>query len=89
MLRPLKRLVKASKKKGGPTKGILLKGVFIPKLLNNPLRYCSFINLDFPLSDYAHFDKSIILPFLVFTTFGFLISVFLYTSDNMITSFRK
>ena len=30
-----------------PTKGILLKGVFIPKLLNNPLASCSLINFDF------------------------------------------
>ena len=47
--------------KGGPTKGILLKGVFIPKLLNIPLAFSSLINFDFLLSHIAHFDKSIIL----------------------------
>ena len=42
----------------GPTKGILLKGVFIPKLLNNPLASCCLINFDYLLSHTAHFDKS-------------------------------
>ena len=55
---------------------------FIPvKLLNIPLDCCSLVNFDFLLLHTAHFDKSIILlPFLVFTTFGFLLSVFFYTS---------
>ena len=48
------------------TKKILVKGVFIPKLLNNPLASCCLINC----------DKSIILPFFVLATFGFLLSVF-------------
>ena len=30
--------------------------------LNNPLAYCSLINLNFLLIYTAHFDKSIILP---------------------------
>ena len=55
---------------------MLLKGIFIPKLINNPLAFCSLINLDFLLSHTVHFDKSIILPLFVFTTFGFLLSVF-------------
>ena len=43
--------------KRGPTKGTLLKGAFIPKLLNNPLASCCLINFDFLLSQTAHFDK--------------------------------
>ena len=67
-------------KQRGPTKGSLLKGVFIPKLLNNLLASCSLINLDSLLSHTAHFDKSIILFFFVLTTFGFLLSVFFLLS---------
>ena len=63
-------------KKRGPNKGNWLKGVFIPKLLNNLLVSCSLINFDVLLTQTAHFDKSIILPFFFLTTFGFLISVF-------------
>ena len=63
-------------KQRGPTKRNLLKCFFITKLLNNPLASCSLINLNFLLSHTAHFDKSIILPFFVFTTFRFLFSVF-------------
>ena len=46
------------------------------KLLNNPFGRCSLRNFNFLLSHNAHFDKSIILPFLVFTTCGFVLSVF-------------
>ena len=53
-----------------------MKGVLIPKLLSNPLAYCSLRNFDFLLLHTKHFDKSIILPFFVLTTFGFLLSVF-------------
>ena len=71
-------------------KRILLIGVFIPKLLNNPLASCSLINFDFLLSHTAHFDKSIIHPFLpFFPTFGFFLLYFFYTSNNMITLFYK
>ena len=62
--------------KRGPTKGIVLKRIFIPKLLNNPLAFYCLINFDFLLSHTAHFDKRIILLFFVFTTFAFLLSVF-------------
>ena len=61
-------------KKRGPTKGILLKGVLIPRLLNNPLASWSLINFDFLQT--AHFDKIIILPFFVLAAFGLFISVF-------------
>ena len=58
--------------------GILLKtGTFTPsKLLRNPLVSSSLRNFDFLLLHTDHFDKSIILPFLAFTSFGFLFSVF-------------
>ena len=65
----------------------LLKGVFIPKLLNNLLASCSLINFDFLLSHTADFDKSIILLFFVLKTFGFLLSVFflhLKQYDNIV-----
>ena len=47
----------------------------MPKLLNNPLASCSFINLDFVLPHTAHFDDIIVLPFLVFNTFRSIFSV--------------
>ena len=50
---------------------------FIPnKLLNNHVATCSLRNFNFLLLQTAHFDKSITFPFLVLTTFGFLLSVF-------------
>ena len=52
------------------------KGVFSPRLHNDPIASCSLINFNFLQSHTEHFDKSIILPFFVFATFGFLLSVF-------------
>ena len=51
----------------------LLKiGTLIPvNLLNNTLASFSLTNIKFLLSHTAHFYKSISIPFLVFTTFGF------------------
>ena len=57
-------------------KTILLKIVFIPKLINSPVASCYIINIDFLLSHTAHFDKSFIIPFLVLATFELLLSVF-------------
>ena len=57
-------------------KGILYKAALIPKLFNDPLPSCSLINFYFLLIHTENFDKSIILPFLVFTTFVFLLPVF-------------
>ena len=52
-------------------------GTFIPvNLFNNTLSSCSLRNFDFLLLHTAHFDKSIILPFLVLKTFEFLHCVF-------------
>ena len=59
----------------------------MPKLLNNPFACCSLIYFDFLLSHIAHFDKIIVLPLLVFETFGFMLSVFFYTLNNMIALF--
>ena len=59
-----------------PNSGTLLKGVLIPKLLNNPYASCSFINLDFLLPHAAQFDDKAILAFLVLTIFASLFSVF-------------
>ena len=59
----------------------------MPKLLNNPFACCSLINFDFLLPHMAHFDKIIILPLVVFETFGFMLSVFFYTLNNRITLF--
>lgn len=49
--------------------GILLNNLLIPKLLSNSLFYSSLINLDFLLPYTIHFDDSIVLVFLVFSTF--------------------
>ena len=62
--------------KRGPTKWILLTGVFVPKPLKNRLASCSLINLGFLLTHSAHFDKGIILPFFVFTTWIFTFCIF-------------
>ena len=51
------------------------EGVLIPNLLNNPVAYCSLINLDFLILHTAHFDKTIVFPLLVFKTFRFILSV--------------
>ena len=52
-------------------------GFFFPvKLHNNPLVSCSLRNFHFLLLRTKHFDKNIILPFLVFKIFGFLFPVF-------------
>ena len=53
-----------------------LKVSLFLKLLNDPLASYFLISFDFLLSHTVHFDKSFILPFFVFTTFGFLLSLF-------------
>ena len=51
---------------------------FIPaNLLINLLASYTLISFDFLPSQTAHFDKTIILQFLGFRTFGFLVSVLL------------
>ena len=54
-----------------PNIGILLKGVFNPKLLNNPLASCFLINLGFLLSNTEYFDKSVTFLYLPFQHWGF------------------
>ena len=67
----------------------LLKNGTIPpnKLLNNTLASCSLRNFDFLILHTEDFNKSIILPFFVFKTSGFLLCVFFYTLNNKITLF--
>ena len=57
------------------------------KLLNNPVASCCLINFEFLLLHTEHFDKDNILSFLVLTTFGFLLSVYFYISNNETTLF--
>ena len=66
-------------KKVSPNNGILLKGVLIPRLLNNPFASCSLINFDFLALHIAHFDDNIVLPFIAFETTGLVLSVFCFT----------
>ena len=68
-----------------PNTGILLNGVLRPKLFNNPFACCSLINFDFLLPHMTYVDKNIVLPLVVFQTFGFILSVFFYTLNNMTT----
>ena len=56
-----------------PTKRTLLKVVFNPKLLNNPLVSRSLINLDFLVMHTAYFDKIISFPLFAFAIVRFLI----------------
>ena len=52
-------------KERGPVKRILLNGVLILKLPNNPFASCFLINFDFLLPHISQFDNIIILPLLV------------------------
>ena len=55
----------------------LRDGIYAPvKLRNNFLASCFLRKFDFWLLHTAYFDKSIILPFLIITTLGYLRSVF-------------
>ena len=61
--------------------GILLKGVLIPNLLNNPFTSCFSINPDFLLPQTTHFDDKANLPFLGFIIFA---SLFCICLNNML-----
>ena len=61
--------------KTSPNIGILLKGVLIPRFLNNHFASCSLINSIFLLPHTVHFDNIFVL-FLVFETLGFMFPVF-------------
>ena len=43
--------------------------------LNMHFTSCTFINLDFLVPNVVHFHNNIVLPLLVFETFGFILSV--------------
>ena len=63
-------------------RGPSVKGLLIPKLLNNLLACCSLINIDFLLLHFAHFYKSINLPLLVIYKYWiFTFSFFFYTPE--------
>ena len=47
----------------------------IPKLINIPFPSYYLISFDFLPPHIAHFDNSIVLPYLVFETLRFMISV--------------
>ena len=64
--------------KTSPNIGILLIGVLIARLLNNPFASCFLINFDFLEPHIAHFDNIIVLPLLVAETFGSILSVFFF-----------
>ena len=59
-----------------PSIGILLYGVLIPNLLNNPFAFCWLIDLDFLLLHIAYFHNIIILPLLVLETCRFIFFVY-------------
>ena len=59
-----------------PNNGNLFTGVLRTRLLNNPFASCFFINFDFLQTHTAHFDDNLVLPFLVFNTFGSKFSLF-------------
>ena len=46
--------------KTSPNIGILLKGVLIPRLLNNAFASCFLINFDFLEPHIVHFDNIIV-----------------------------
>ena len=77
------------KTKEDPQKELKLRAVFILKLLNDTLAFCSLKNLNFLLPHTAHFHKIISFPLFVFAAFEFLLSVFFYTSNNILTLFYK
>ena len=55
---------------------ILIDGVLVPKLLNNPLAFGSLININFLLPHTAHFNNNIVLPLVVLETLGFRLYVY-------------
>ena len=83
----LSKLLSCIQNKILPNKSILINGVSVPKLLNNPFASYSLINRDILMSHMAHFDKSIVLPLTVFEILGCMFSVcfcFFYTLNKMI-----
>ena len=68
-------------------KELLLNGVLIPKLLNNPSTSCFLINFDFLLLNIVPFDNIIVLPLPVPEMLGFIFVHFFYTLKNDIILF--
>ena len=67
--------------------GILLNGVLIPRLDNNPPASCYFINLEFLLQHTAHFDEKFDQPILVFLVFTSIFFVFLLHFKQYVSMF--
>ena len=80
-------LTELHSKKTSPNIGTLLKGVLIPKLLNNTFASCFLRNFNFLPPLMAHFDNIIVLSLLVAETFGLILSVFFCTLNNKTTLF--
>ena len=80
----LSKLLNCIQNKILPNRGILINGVLIPKLLNNPFASYSLINIDILISHIVHFDKSIVLPLIVFEILGCMFPVLFYTLNKMI-----
>ena len=67
----------------GPIKGVLFKGVFIPKLPKIVLASSSLINSDFLLLQTIQFDESLNLLFLFLQLLEFYFLHFFHTSSNL------
>ena len=71
-----------------PAEGILVQGVFIPKLLNYPPASCSLINPNFSLLHILHFDKVISFSFIsLCNSWVFTICFFLYSLSSFSNCF--
>ena len=65
-----------------PNISILLKGVLISRLTNNPFASCFLINLAFLVLHTAHFDNIIFPPFIVLKSVDKCFWCFLRTLEN-------
>ena len=52
---------------------VLLNGVLIPEILNNPLAFLFLTDLAFLLPHMVHFEDDIVLKLLVFVSLGFVL----------------
>ena len=57
---------------------VLLNGVLIPEILNNPLAFWFLTDLAFLLPHMVHFEDDIVLKLLVFVSLGFVLFVFFF-----------
>ena len=71
------------------SKGILLKGAFIPKLINNPLASSCLIYFCIYYHTLHILIKALFVRFLFLQLLDFYFLYFFYTSSNKITCFTK